>query len=94
MHGQRCSLPLSQARPGVFREVVTPVAPPLRRPHFAWDLRSLRPHLMRETDGVERLVSPTLYLFATDGRVFEWGVEESGQGFLIDGYLYRPGGGC
>lgn len=38
--------------------------------------------------------APTLYLFANDGRVFEWSVEESGEGFLIDGYLYRPAGGC
>lgn len=37
---------------------------------------------------------PTLYLFATDGRLFEWSVEESGEGLLIDGYLYRPAGSC
>ena len=38
--------------------------------------------------------APTLYLFATDGRAFEWSVEETAQGYLIDGYLYRPAGGC
>lgn len=38
--------------------------------------------------------APTLYLFATDGRSFEWSVEEAAEGFLIDGYLYRPAGGC
>lgn len=37
---------------------------------------------------------PLLTLEATDGRTFQWSVEESGDGFLIDGYLYRVTGQC
>ena len=36
----------------------------------------------------------TLYLLASDGRFFEWGVEEASEGLIVDGYLYRPSGGC
>ncbi len=38
--------------------------------------------------------SPTLFLEATDGRAFQWTVEEAADGFLIDGYLYRVTGQC
>lgn len=38
--------------------------------------------------------TPTLFLEATDGRTFRWSVEEAEGGFLFDGYLYRPAGGC
>lgn len=38
--------------------------------------------------------TPTLFLEATDGRTFEWSVEESGDGFLIDGDPYRVTGTC
>ena len=36
----------------------------------------------------------TLYLFASDGRAFEWSVEEANEGVFVDGYLYRPNGQC
>ena len=35
-----------------------------------------------------------LTLEASDGRLFYWGVEEAGDGFLIDGYRYVVSGGC
>ena len=35
-----------------------------------------------------------LTLEATDGRVFYWSVEESGDGVLIDGYRYVLTGSC
>lgn len=37
---------------------------------------------------------PLLVLETTDGRTFQWPVEASGDGFLIDGSLYRPTGTC
>jgi hypothetical protein len=38
--------------------------------------------------------TPTLFLEATDGRVFRWSVQETGAGFLLDGNLYRVTGTC
>jgi len=38
--------------------------------------------------------TPTLFLDAADGRTFQWSVEESGDGFLIDGYRYTVTGQC
>jgi len=38
--------------------------------------------------------TPTLFLEATDGRTFQWSMEESGDGFLIDGDPYRVTGTC
>jgi hypothetical protein len=37
---------------------------------------------------------PLLVLESADGRAFRWSVQESGDGFLIDGYLYRVTGKC
>jgi len=37
---------------------------------------------------------PLLVLEATDGRTFQWPVQDSGDGFLIDGYVYRVTGQC
>ena len=37
---------------------------------------------------------PLLVLEATDGRTFQWTVEEAGDAFLIDGYRYRVTGQC
>jgi len=37
---------------------------------------------------------PLLVLEAADGRTFQWSVQESGDGFLIDGAPYRPTGQC
>jgi len=38
--------------------------------------------------------NPTLYLDSTDGRSFAWSIVEDANGWMIDGYLYRPGGRC
>ncbi len=38
--------------------------------------------------------NPTLYLESSDGRIYEWQVEEVENGVLIDGYLYQIDGGC
>jgi len=45
--------------------------------------------LISDLSGVALLV-----LEATDGRTFQWSVEESGDGFLIDGHPYRVTGRC
>jgi hypothetical protein len=37
---------------------------------------------------------PLLVLEATDGRTFQWSVQASGDGFLIDGNAYRATGQC
>ena len=37
---------------------------------------------------------PLLVLEATDGRTFQWSVQASGDGFLIDGHAYRATGQC
>jgi hypothetical protein len=38
--------------------------------------------------------NPTLYLDSSDGRSFAWSIVENDDGWMIDGYLYRPAGRC
>jgi hypothetical protein len=38
--------------------------------------------------------NPILYLDSSDGRSFAWTVVEDDEGLTVDGYLYRPAGGC